>query len=145
MKRALTRQARPRALRGMYLLEALVALVVLSLGMLGLLGLLAGALRASGAVTWRGEGFGIAADALARITTEAPAGVAARYDSAGGDGYRALLAQAARLPGVSSDANAPDVSVDDSGESRRVHVVMRWQPPGERAHTASIHVALPHP
>ena len=144
MKRALTRQARPRALRGMYLLEALVALVVLSLGMLGLLGLLAGALRASGALTWRGEGFGIAADALARITTEAPAGVAARYDAAG-DGYRALLARAARLPGVSSDANAPDVSVDDSGESRRVHVVMRWQPPGERAHTASIHVALPHP
>lgn len=135
-----------RALRGMYLLEALVALVVLSLGVLGLLGLLAGALRGSAGATWRNEGFGIAADALARISTEAPAAIVERYDAAtDGAGYRALLAQALRLPGVASDANVPDVSIDDAGESRRVRVVVRWQPPGERAHQASIHVALPHP
>jgi Tfp pilus assembly protein PilV len=146
MKRAVKRSARLRAARGTYLLEALVALVVLSLGMFGLLGLLAGALRASGGAAWRGEGFGIAADSLARIVTEAPAGVAARYDaSTGGAGYRALLVQAERLPGVSSGANAPEVSVDDTGESRRVRVVMRWQPTGERVHSASIRVALPHP
>ncbi|HTL75953.1 MAG TPA: hypothetical protein VL654_06500 [Casimicrobiaceae bacterium] len=140
------RQGRPRALRGMYLLEALVALVVLSLGLFGLLGLLAGALRGSAGATWRSDGFGIAADALARISTEAPATIADRYDaSADGAGYRALLAQALRLPGVSSDANAPDVSVDDAGESRSVRVVVRWQPPNESMHQASLHVALPRP
>lgn len=146
MKRAHTRRVGPRALHGTYLLEALIALVVLSIGMFGLLGLLTGALRATGAVAWRGEGLGLAADTLARIATEAPAGVAARYDAlAGGVGYRALLARAVRLPGVSSDVNAPEVSVDDTGESRRVRVVMRWQPTGERVHSASIRVALPHP
>lgn len=139
-------RGRPHALRGMYLLEALVAVVVLSLGMFGLLGLLAASLRSSAGATWRGDGFDIAADALARISTEAPATILDRYDvSADGAGYRALLAQATRLPGVSSDANAPEVSIDDAGETRRVRVVVRWQPPGERFHQASIHVALPHP
>jgi len=139
-------RSQPHALRGTYLLEALVALVVLSLGMFGLLGLLAGALRGSAGATWRGDGFDIAADALARISAEAPATIVDRYDaSADGAGYRALLAQATRLPGVSSDANAPNVSIDDAGEIRRVRVVVRWQPPGERLHQASIHVALPHP
>ena len=130
----------------MHLLEALVALVVLSLGLFGLLALLAGAVKASGGSAWRGEGFGIAADALARIAMEAPAAVAQRYDaSAGGAGYREVLAQAMRLPGVSADANAPDVGIDDSGESRRVYVVVHWQPPGESRHQASIHATLPHP
>jgi Tfp pilus assembly protein PilV len=146
MKRLRSRQAGRRGVHGMYLLEALIALVVLSIGMFGLLGLLTGALRASGAVAWRSEGLGLAADTLARIATEAPAGVAARYDAtSGGAGYRALLAQAARLPGVSSGVNAPEVSIDDTGESRRVRVVMHWQPNGERVHTASIDETLPHP
>lgn len=139
-------RGQPHALRGMYLLEALVALVVLSFGMFGLLGLLAGALRGSAGATWRGDGFDVAADALARISAEAPATIVDRYDaSADGAGYRALLAQAARLPGVSSDANAPDVGIDDAGETRRVRVVVRWQPPGERLHQASIRVTLPRP
>ena len=141
-----SRRRQPPAPRGMYLLEALVALVVLSLGLFGLLGLLAGAVRGSAGATWRGDGFDIAADVLARISAEAPATIVDRYDaSADGAGYRALLAQAMRLPGVSSDANTPAVSIDDAGENRRVRVVVRWQPPGERLHQASIHVALPHP
>jgi type IV pilus assembly protein PilV len=132
--------------RGNYLLEALVALTVFSIGMLGLLGLLAGALRASGGATWRSEGFDIAADALAGIAMEDPASVPDRYDAeADGAGYRALLSQAMRLPGVSGDANAPNVTVDDTAESRRVRVVVRWQSPGEPVHQASIRATLPHP
>ena len=142
------RPRRPRRLsRGIYLLEALVALVVLSIGLLGVLGLMAAAVRASGGATWRSEGFDIAADTLARMAAEAPGSMAALYDdtSQAATGYRALLAQAMRLPGVTDEANAPEVFIDDSGETRRLRVVVRWQPPGERLHQASIRAALPRP
>ena len=133
-------------LQGAYLLEALIALVVFSLGLLGLLGLLAGALHASGGARWRGEGFAIAAGTLARIATEDPGSLVARYDAAtDGAGYRALLAQALRLPGVSADVNAPSVGVDDTTGSRRIRVTVHWQLPGETAtHEVSISAALPH-
>lgn len=146
MNRAASFPAHRRALQGAYLLEALIALVVFSLGMLGLLGLLAGALHASGGARWRSEGFDIAAATLARIATEDPGSLAARYDAAAdGAGYRALLAQAIQLPGVSADLNAPTVSVDDATESRRIRVTVHWQLPGEAtAHEASISAALPH-
>lgn len=130
----------------MYLLEALVALTVFSIGMLGLLGLVASALRASGGATWRSEGFAIAADALALIAMENPASVPDRYDAAGdGAGYRALRSRTLRLPGTSGEANAPGVTIDDTGERRRVRVVVHWQAPGEPVHQASIHATLPHP
>jgi type IV pilus assembly protein PilV len=134
------------ASRGAFLLEALVALIVLSLGLLGVLGLLAGAMRASGSAQWRSEGFDIAAAALAVISADDPAGLAARYDAAvDGPGYRQLLVQAMRLPGVSPDVNAPIVSIVDSAESRRIRVIVRWQLPGEAAgHRASVSGALPH-
>jgi type IV pilus assembly protein PilV len=134
------------ASRGAFLLEALVALIVLSLGLLGLLGLLAGAMRASGGAQWRSEGFAVAAAAFARISTEDPAALAARYDpSADGPGYRQLLVQAMRLPGVSRDVNTPGVSIDDAAESRHIRVTVRWQLPGESGtHHASVSGALPH-
>jgi type IV pilus assembly protein PilV len=134
------------ASRGAFLLEALVALLVLSLGLLGVLGLLAEAMRASGSAQWRSEGFDAAAAALARISTDDPAGVAARYDpSVDGPGYRQLLVQAMRLPGVSADVNAPIVSIVDGAESRHVRVIVRWQLPGESvSHNASVSGALPH-
>src|SRR6185437_16712246 len=90
MKRSVSVAVARHRLRGAFLLEALIALVVFSLGMLGLLGLLAGALHASGGARWRGEGFAIAAGTLARIATEDPASLVARYDAAAdGAGYRA--------------------------------------------------------
>jgi len=131
---------------GAFLLEALVALIVLSLGLLGVLGLVAGAMRASGNAQWRSEGFDIAAAALARIATDDPSALAARYDAAtGGPGYRQLLTQAMRLPGVSPDVNAPVVSIVDNAESRHIRVIVRWQLPGDAAvHQASAGGALPH-
>lgn len=133
--------------RGMFLLEALVALVVFSLGMLGLLGLLAGALRASGSAQWRTEGFDIASATLARMWTEDPATLAARYDAAAdGAGYRQLLSDAMRLPGVSASANAPSVAVDDVAEGRRIRISVHWQLPADAvAHDASIVGVLPRP
>jgi type IV pilus assembly protein PilV len=132
---------------GAFLLEALVALGVFSVGMLGLLVLLAGALRASGGAQWRSEGFDIAAAALARMWTEDAGTLAARYDAAAdGAGYRGLLAQAMRLPGVTPAANAPRVVVDDTAGARRIRVTVRWQLPSDAVvHQASVTAVLPHP
>ena len=129
------------ASRGAFLLEALVSLIVLSLGLLGVLSLLAGAMHASGSAR-----FDVAAAALSRIFTDDPAGLAARYDaSVDGPGYRELLVQAMRLPGVSSDVNAPIVSIVDSAENRRIRVIVHWQLPGEAtSHNASVSAVLPH-
>jgi type IV pilus assembly protein PilV len=135
----------PRS-RGMFLLEALLALVVFSLSMLGLLGLLAHALRESGSAHWRGEAFDVASAALSRMWAEDPAALAARYDSASdGPGYRALLAAAVRLPGVSAASNAPLVTIDEAASAtRRVSVTVYWQLPAERnAHHAAVAGVLP--
>ena len=138
-------RGRPGTSRGMFLLEALVALCVFSLGMLGLLGLIAGALVASGSAQWRREGFDIAAAGVARMTVEAPATLAARYDpAADGDGYRQILEQARRLPGVTATTNAPRITIDDVAVGRRVQVTVHWQAPGARvAHQASVSAMLP--
>jgi len=132
--------------RGLFLLEALLALVVFSFGMLGLLGLLAHALRYSGSAHWRGEAFDVASATLSRMWAEDPAALEARYDGATpGPGYRALLAAAMRLPGVSARSNAPIVTfVDTSMASRRVAVTVYWQLPAEaNAHHTSVAGVLP--
>lgn len=133
--------------RGAFLLEALVAIVVFSLGMLGLLGLLVDAQRTSGSAQWRAEGFDIASAALARMWTEDPATLAARYDPAvDGVGYRQLLSDAMRLPGVSASVNAPSVTIDDVAEGRRIRISVHWQLHDEGVvHDASVVGVLPHP
>lgn len=129
---------------GGFLIEALVALVVFSLGMLGLLALLTSALRASGDAQWRSEGADLAAAAIARMTTEDGATLAARY-ATDGDAYRALLQQAMRLPGVDSRTNGPSVDIEDTVEHRRLRVDVRWLAPGDTAtHRASVSAMLPH-
>ena len=133
--------------RGLFLLEALLALVVFSFGMLGLLGLLAHALRDSGSAHWRGEAFDVASATLSQMWAEDPAALATRYDGAApGPGYRALLAAAMRLPGVSAQSNAPIVTfVDTSTESRRVAVTVYWQLSTDaNAHHASVAGVLPN-
>jgi type IV pilus assembly protein PilV len=134
-------------LRGAFLLEALVALVVFSVGAVALLGLIANALRASGTAQWRSEAFDIAASTLSRMWTEDPAALPARYDAAAsGPGYRALLAAAMRLPGVSGVGNAPVVTIDDASGRSRVSVTVYWQAPSEAgAHRASVNAVLPGP
>ena len=130
--------------RGMLLLEALLALAVLAIGTVGMLGLVIAALRACANADWRSEASDLAAATLARMWSEAPAGLPARYDT-GGSGFAELLGAASRLPGVSALANAPAVTVDDSaGDLRRISVTVYWQPPAERAaHRASVTAVLP--
>ncbi|MGE5168843.1 MAG: type IV pilus modification PilV family protein [Rudaea sp.] len=131
---------------GMFLLEALVALVVFSLAMLGLAGVLGHALRESGNARWRGEAFELASSTLARMWVEDAATLAARYDArADGAAYRALLAAALRLPGVTADENVPVVTITELASGRRrARVFVYWRLPDEAiAHRASVSAVLP--
>ena len=135
-----------RAQGGLFLLEALVALVVFSLAMMGLAGALGHALRESGSTRWRGEAFELASSPLARMWVEDAATLATRYDAlSDGVAYRALLAAASRLPGVSTGENAPVVKITSEALGRRrVHVTVYWRLPGDsRAHAASASAILP--
>jgi type IV pilus assembly protein PilV len=132
--------------RGMFLLEALLALIVFAFGMLGLLALLVNALRESGSAHWRSEAFDVASATLSGMWAQDPASLALRYDAAAdGPGYRALLAAAMRLPGVTARINAPRVTIDDSESAgKRISVTVYWQTPAERiAHQASVAGTLP--
>jgi type IV pilus assembly protein PilV len=131
--------------RGTFLLEALVALVVLSLASAGLLGIVAHALRESGNARWRAEAFDLASSTFARMAADDVAQLDARYANTAGAGYRALLAAAARLPGVSADTNAPEVAIDATASgARRVAISVRWQLPSEGgAHRASVGGVIP--
>jgi type IV pilus assembly protein PilV len=131
---------------GMFVLEALVALVVFSLAMLGLAGVMGHALRESGGARWRGEAFELASSTLARMWVEDAATLAPRYDAvADGTAYRALLAAALRLPGVTVDDNAPRVTITDEALGRRrARVTVYWRLPGETTvHQASASGILP--
>lgn len=135
----------PQRSQGAFLLEALVAIVVFSLALLGVAAAVAASLRHAGDAHWRSEAVDLGAATLARMSLEDPALLVSRYD-AGGNGYRALLAQAARLPGVSAFANVPAVTIDDDAERRRILVTLYWQPPGDaRIHHAQVAAALPRP
>jgi type IV pilus assembly protein PilV len=131
--------------RGTFLLEALIALVVLSLASAGLLGIVAHALRESGNARWRTEAFDLAASTFAHMAADDVAQLDARYASKAGAGYRALLASATRLPGVSADTNAPEVAIDATATgAQRVAISVSWQSPGEgSAHRASIGGVIP--
>ena len=135
-----------RAQRGLFRLEALVALVVFSLAMLGLVEVLGHALRESGSARWRGEAFQLASSTLGRMWVEDANTLATRYDAlADGAAYRALLAAALRLPGVTADENAPVVTITDEALGRRrARVTVYWRLPGDsRGHAASASAILP--
>jgi type IV pilus assembly protein PilV len=132
-------------MRGAFLLEALVALVVFSLALIGLASGVAAALAQMEQAQWRSEAIDIASGTIGRIDTEDSASLRDRY-AADGDGYRALFAQAARLPGVTRMSNAPRVEIDDAAEGRIVRVTLFWQRPGDaRVHQASITGVVPLP
>jgi Tfp pilus assembly protein PilV len=128
--------------RGAFLVEALVAILVFSIASAGLFLLLANALRESGNALARTAAAAVAASTIARMAAEDPATLADRYDAQrGGSGFRALLAAAQRLPGVSDTVNAPVVAVDPGPSigSRRVSVTIHWQLPVESAaHRSSV-------
>ena len=103
-------------------------------------------LTTQGESRWRGEAFELASSTLARMWVEDAATLATRYDAlSDGVAYRALLAAALRLPGVSTDENTPVVTITDEALGRRrARVTVYWRLPGDsRVHAASAFAILP--
>lgn len=139
--RSPTGRLRARA-RGAFLLEALVGMLVFAVAAAAAVALIASAVRAGTDADLRSAATALAAATLARMATDDFATLAERYEaSRDGAGYRALAARARLLPGVTTSVNLPSLSITDgpSISSRRVDVVVSWQPPGAaRAHRASM-------
>lgn len=137
-------QKRPVRLlpRGAFLLEALVGMLVFSIAAAGVVALVAGAVRAGTNADLRSAATALAIATLARMATDDFAMLAERYDaSRDGTGYRALVTRALQLPGVTPSRNLPAVSITEgpSAASRRVDLVISWQPPGASGpHRASL-------
>ena len=125
------RSSQPGAIRGAFLVEALVAILVVSIAITGLFALMANLIRASGDALLRAEAAEIAAAVVARMAAENPGSLADRYATPDAAGFAALAAAAQRLPGVTRTANLPTVSVVDGPSigTRRVLVRVQWQPP----------------
>ncbi len=118
---------------GAFLLEALVGMLVFAIAAAAVIAFVASAVRAGTNADLRSVATGLAATTLARMATDDFATLADRYDAShGGTGYRALVTRARQLPGVTATRNLPELSITDgpSAASRRVDVVVSWQPPG---------------
>jgi type IV pilus assembly protein PilV len=122
---------------GSFLLEALIGVLIFAFGILGLVGLQAVAIRNTNDLQYRGEAIAIAGAAMGRMWTMDRANLKTFYEGdagTGGDGYKALVEVAERLPSVKgNNALAPTVVVVDgpSTTSNLVTVTIRWQLPGD--------------
>lgn len=122
--------------RGAIMLEALAAALIFALAAVAIAGFHARAARHLNDAHFRVEARHLAHAALARMQAADSATLYAEFDMrAGGAGYRALLAQARRLPGVTGERLRPEllVTVGPSDASRTAAVAVLWQLPGDAA------------
>lgn len=116
------------------MLEALIAALVFAVAAIAIVGFQARAARTLGDAHFRVEAQQLAHAALARMQSADNTTLYEQFDMrAGGAGYRSVVAQAARLPGVSASHNAPRVLIRDgpSSASRTASVAVQWQSPGD--------------
>ena len=122
---------------GSFLLEALIAVLIVALGILGLVGLQARAIQSSDESQYRSEAAFLANDLLGRMWTSNQANLVADYATAsGGVPYTDFQAWVfARLPGASTVAGNPDVTVAprflDPTMGYDVVITIWWHPPGD--------------
>jgi type IV pilus assembly protein PilV len=82
--RIISRQNRPRNLRGFTLIEVLIALIIMSVGMLGIAGLYVQSLQAGRTSMFRHQAVALAGDVADRIRANPTAGIA-YTDASGAD------------------------------------------------------------
>lgn len=134
--------ALPKSQRGSMLLEALVAILIFSVGILAVVGMQATAVKAAADAKYRSEASLLANELLGQmwITNRTASTLKTNFegsDGSGGTYYNNWYANvAATMPGVSTTANAPSVTVD--GTTGLVTVVVQWKLPSE-ASGASAH------
>jgi hypothetical protein len=120
--------------RGAMMLEALAAALIFALAAIAIVGFQARAARHLNDAQFRVEASHLVHAALARMQVADSATLYAEFDMrAGGAGYRALVAQAQRLPGVTAVRYAPEVLVTagPSATSRTAAVAVQWLLPGD--------------
>jgi hypothetical protein len=118
------------------MLEALAAALIFALAAIAIVGFQARAARHLNDAHFRVEARHVVHAALARMQAADNATLYAEFDMrAGGAGYRSLLAQAQRLPGVTATRYAPEVLVTagPSTTSRTAAVTVQWLLPGDTA------------
>jgi hypothetical protein len=120
--------------RGAVMMEALAAALIFALAAIAIVGFQARAARLLNDAHFRVEARHLAHSTLARMQAADNATLYAEFDvRAGGAGYRALAAQAQRLPGVGATSNAPQVLITPgpSATSRTAAVTVQWLFPGD--------------
>ncbi len=130
-QRALPHGARTQQ-RGSFMLEALIGILIFSFGVLGLVGLQAQSMRHVSDAQYRGEAVYFANSLIARMWSDDPVTLAAKYQT-GGAGYDAFREMVKTLPGGADDANKPEITVEDGPAvgSSLVTVRVFWNLPGE--------------
>ncbi|MFM9968987.1 MAG: type IV pilus modification protein PilV [Burkholderiales bacterium] len=123
--------------RGAMLLEALVAILIFSVGILAVVGMQATAVKAAADAKYRSEASLLANELLGQmwITNRSAAVLKTNFEGSSGSGGTYYVNWysdvAAAMPGVTTTANAPTVSVD--GTTGLVTVVVYWKLPSEAA------------
>lgn len=122
-----------RALRGSFLLEALIAVFIIAMAILGLIGLMSRSMQNVDEAKYRGEAAALAATLIGNmwVSDRALAALQAKFESAtAGPGYtefKTLVLQ--RLP----NATDPVVTIvgGATAQASDVTITMTWSPPGE--------------
>jgi len=121
---------------GTFLLEALVGALIFAVAALAIAGFQARAVRHLNDAQFRSEARQVALATLAQMQAADAASLYAEFDMrAAGNGYRALVAAAKRLPGA-DDARLPPellITPGPSAGSRNAAIAVRWQVPGDNA------------
>jgi Tfp pilus assembly protein PilV len=122
--------------------EGLLAILIFSTGILATLMLLAAALVEVGNARYRSEASALTASVLADMWTgdRSLNSLQSRYGSNTSAGFAAWQdAVKARLPGVSSSVNKPQITITNK---REVTVILKWKAPGDRAAHQLVTVAV---
>ena len=116
------------------MLEALAAALIFALAAIAIVGFQVRAARHLNDLHFRAEARHLAHATLARMLAADSATLYAEFDMrAGGAGYRALVSEAERLPGVTAGRHAPEVLITagPSATSRIAAVTVQWRLPGD--------------
>ncbi|HVE50630.1 MAG TPA: hypothetical protein VNG69_13565 [Casimicrobiaceae bacterium] len=143
---------------GGFLLEALVGILIFTLGVLGLVALQGRAIAYSSDAQYRGEAAYLANAYVAKMWADARTNIPLRYASSGQVEFDALQTAVNRLPGASSIASNPLITIvqpapgagvtDARGDGglialtptgTLVTIVIRWQPPATDGSPGPVH------
>lgn len=123
---------------GVLLLEGLIAILIFSLGVLGMIGLQAAAIKQSTAAKYRTDASLLANQLIGQMwaSNRDPATLKTAFESPGGSGYQTWSTDVANaLPGITSSANRPTVSITNSVATITLFWKLPSEPPADPPHS----------